>query len=258
MEIYQHFREDERPFIDQVISWENDVEMRYERKESDFLNPREQQIVSAVMGNNPVLQWSLYGGSEASERKRVIIAPEYEVINEQDFQVVLLEASYPEKFMTLEHRDVLGAFMSLGIRREKLGDLIVQDGWIHILAASEISEYICMNFTGVKKAKVNFEPKPLSSLMESNEVWQSKDATLSSLRLDVVVKEIYGVSRKKAAMFIEAGHVKVNFKIVESPSFSIEAGDLLSVRGSGRSRVDQINGMTKKEKYRVTISKLIG
>ncbi|UOR12911.1 YlmH family RNA-binding protein [Halobacillus amylolyticus] len=256
MEIYQHFREEERPFIDQVLSWQSDVEMRFERKESDFLNPREQQIVRAIMGNDPNLKWELYGGPNDPERKRAIIAPEYEEIADQDFSVVLLEATYPGKFVALEHRDVLGAFMSLGIRREKLGDLIVQDGVIQIVVASEISDYIRMNFTGVKKANVTFQEKPLPSLMKSKEVWQTKDSTLSSLRLDVLVKEIYGVSRKKAGMYVEAGHVKVNFKTVENPSFLLETGDLLSVRGKGRSRLDQINGMTKKEKYRVTTSKL--
>ncbi|KHE73038.1 RNA-binding protein [Halobacillus sp. BBL2006] len=256
MDVYQHFREEERPFIDQVLSWREDVELKYQRKISDFLNPREQLILKTILGNTPDLVYGLSGGRESTERKRAIIAPEYEVIEEQDFQLTLLEATYPQKFVTLEHRDVLGAFMSLGVKREKLGDLIVQDGVIQIIAASEISDYIKMNLTGVKKSNVQFEEKPMSQLLNNSEEWKKSETTVSSLRLDVLLKEIYGMSRKKASMHVEAGNVKVNFRVVENPAFLLEEGDLLSLRGKGRSRLEQIQGKTKREKFKVTTAKL--
>lgn len=256
MDLYQHFRKEERPFIDQVLSWRDDVEMKYQRKLTDFLDPREQMIMRTIMGNDADLVYGMEGGGEVSERKRAIIAPEYETIEAEDYQFVLLEAAYPEKFVTLEHRDVLGAFMSLGVRREKLGDLIVQEGTIQIISAAEISDYIKMNLTGVKRSNVQFEEKPLTDRMESNESWAVKEATVSSLRLDVMVKEIYGMSRKKASLFIEAGQVKVNFRTVEDSSFLLEAGDLISLRGKGRSRLDEVLGQTKKDKYKVTTAKL--
>ncbi|MGI8315043.1 RNA-binding protein [Halobacillus mangrovi] len=257
MDIYQHFREEERPFIDQVLSWREDVELKYQRKLSDFLDPREQLILRTILGNTPDLIYGLSGGKENTERKRAIIAPEYEVIDEEDYQLALLEATYLTKFVTLEHRDVLGAFMSLGIKREKLGDLIVQDGKIQIVAASEISDYIKMNLTGVKKSSVQFEEKPMSHLLENSNEWSKKETTVSSLRLDVLLKEIYGMSRKKAVMHIEAKHVKVNFRVVENPAFLLEEGDLMSLRGKGRSRLEEVQGKTKKEKYKVTTGKLI-
>ncbi|WP_226578544.1 RNA-binding protein [Halobacillus litoralis] len=256
MDIYQHFRKEERPFIDQVLSWREDVTFKYQRKLSDFLNPREQMIVNAVMGNTSDLVYGMEGGAETSERKRAIIAPEYEMIEKDDYQITLLEASYPDKFVTLEHRDVLGAFMSLGIRREKVGDLVVQDGTIQMTVASEISDYIKMNLTGIKKSTIDFQEKPLTDLMESREKWITRETTVSSLRLDVIVKEIYGMSRKKASMFIEGGHVKVNFRTVEDTSFSLEPGDLISLRGKGRSRLDEVTGQTKKEKYKIMTAKL--
>ncbi|MFG6148988.1 YlmH family RNA-binding protein [Halobacillus sp. B23F22_1] len=256
MEIYQHFREEERPFIDQVLSLQGNVEMRYQRKETDFLDPREQYIFSSLMGSHPNLQWALFGGGHQAERKRAIVAPEYESIESLDFSVSLLQTQYHDKFIHLEHRDVLGSFMSLGIKREKLGDLVVQNGLVQIIVAQEVSDYIKMNFTSIKKANVQFEEKSLDELIQSTEEWKTSDSTVSSLRLDVLLKEIYGVSRKKASMFIEAGHVKVNFRTVENPSYSLEAGDLLSVRGKGRSRLINVHGTTKKEKFKVTVAKL--
>ncbi|SIS37894.1 YlmH family RNA-binding protein [Salimicrobium flavidum] len=253
MDVYQHFRKEERPFIDQVEAWKSDVEMRFERKLTDFLNPRERRIAYSLLANTD-LQIAVSGHEE--ERMRMIIAPEYEMIDAEDFQVTLLEASYPEKFMNLEHRDVLGAFMSLGIKREKLGDLVVRDGLIHILVASEISEYIKMQLTQIKKANVTWAEKSPEERMVSEEEWKDSFATVSSLRLDVVLKEIYRMPRKKSVMHIQAGHVKVNFRTVDDPSFILEEDDLLSLRGKGRSKLTEVMGQTKKEKWRITFSAL--
>ncbi|QST01511.1 RNA-binding protein [Pontibacillus sp. ALD_SL1] len=256
MDIYQHFRKEEQPFIDQVLSWQDEVASRYERKVSDFLDPREQYIFRSIIGNNEDFVLRDFGGYETAERKRLILAPFYENPLDEEFGVTLLEASYPSKFVTLEHRDVLGAFMSLGIKRNKLGDLIVTDTHIQILLASEIADYVKMNMTGIKKAGVLFEERPLGEVLETQEEWQEQSGTVSSLRLDVMVKEIYNISRQKAGLFIDKGAVKVNFRTVEDPSFTLETGDLISLRGKGRSVVKEIEGKTKKDKWRIVTAVL--
>ncbi|PBB05319.1 YlmH family RNA-binding protein [Salimicrobium humidisoli] len=254
MEIYQHFRKEERPFIDQVEAWRKDVEMRFQRKLTDFLNPRERQIAASLLSNTNLQM--RFSGNDDEERRRMIIAPEYELIEEEDFQLTLLEASYPAKFVSLEHRDVLGAFMSLGIKREKLGDLIVKDGLIHIIAAAEISDFIKMQLQQINKASVTWKEIEMGSRMTSEEEWKDSSATVSSLRIDVVLKEIYNMPRKKSVMYIKGGQVKVNFRTVDDPSFLLEEGDLISLRGKGRSELTEVMGQTKKDKWRITFSVL--
>ncbi|WP_181348876.1 RNA-binding protein [Thalassobacillus sp. CUG 92003] len=256
MDIYQHFRAEERPFIDQVLSWQTEVERQFQRKQSDFLDPREQYIFQSLLGNHPDLVWSMSGGKDHTERKRAILAPYYENIALEDFALTLLEAEYPEKFIQISHRDVLGAFMSLGIKRQKVGDLTAGDGKVQIVVASEISDFVKMNLTGIKKATLNFSQVPMEHMNENHEYWMHQDTTVSSLRLDNIVKEIYRISRNKAVLYIERGLVKVNFRTVEHPSFQMEAGDIISLRGKGRSKLTEIHGVTKKEKYKITTAKL--
>ncbi|MYL33064.1 RNA-binding protein [Pontibacillus yanchengensis] len=256
MEIYQHFRKEEQPFIDQVINWKEDVERMYQRKLSDFLDPRERFIFQSIIGHDEELSWETFGGYTGAERQRVVLAPFYETIKQEDFNVTLLEATYPSKFVTLEHRDVLGAFMSLGIRREKVGDLIVTDNRIQIIVATEIASYVMMNLTGIKKAGVEFEEKDISNLLPKKEEWMEQSGTVSSLRLDTILKEIYNVSRQKAALHIQKGHVKVNFRTVEDSSFLLEASDMISFRGKGRSQLLEVEGRTKKDKWRITTAVL--
>ncbi|QTM99346.1 RNA-binding protein [Sediminibacillus dalangtanensis] len=252
MDIYQHFRKEEQPFIDQVLSWQEELERSYQRKVTDFLDPREQKIFGSLIGGKEDFRWRLFGGSPSAERKRAILAPYYEEIVLDDFELVLLEADYPVKFVSLAHRDVMGAFLSMGIKRKKLGDLVVKDGLIQIITAAEIAPYVKMNLTNIKNAGVRFEEVSFERLMEKEEQWQEKNMTVASLRLDVLVKEIYQVSRQTAVQFIEKGLVKVNFRVVDSPAFTLEQGDLLSLRGKGRSHVKEIHGRSKKEKWKIT------
>ncbi|MGN8645088.1 RNA-binding protein [Gracilibacillus sp. HCP3S3_G5_1] len=257
MDLYQHFRKEEYPFIDQVLSWRDEVTTRYERKISDFLHPREQKIVEMIIGNNEELQLSFFGGWEFAERKRAVLAPFYEQINETSFEVELLQTKFPQKFVSIEHRDVLGAFLSAGIKRKKMGDIVIKNDIIQILVASDITKYLITNVTSIKKAGVSFESIAMSERLPSQDKWQSRIATCASLRLDVIIKEIYQISRQQALNVIKKGLVKVNFQTIDQPSFQLEEEDLISIRGKGRSRIIALQGRTKKDKIRIEFEKLL-
>jgi|SRR5690625_751467 len=253
MGIYQHFRKEEHPFIDQVLSWKEDVEKTYRYKLTDFLDPREQQIVTSIIGTtNDDLQLVSFGGGKHSERKRMIIAPFYEKITDEMFMITLKQATYNDKFISLSHRDVMGAFLSLGITREKLGDIFVASGTLQIIMAKEISPFVKINLTTVKNANITLEQKPFTALIELEQNWIESEKIVSSLRLDVVLKEIYHVSRKEAANYILRKQVKVNFKIVDQVNFTLIEGDLLSVGGKGRSKLLKIHRRTRKNRLRIT------
>src|SRR5699024_519556 len=210
MDIYQHFRKEEHPFIDQVLSWMEQVERNYLPKLTDFLDPREQQIVEMLIGKeNAELQLKLAGGAEIAERKRAVIAPFYEQIGDEMFELICLEALFPSKFTNIMHSDVMGAFLSLGLRRNKLGDIYVKDGLIQLLLTGDISSYVLMNLTMIKNVRMSFKEIPFSRVKSAPESWRESNHTVSSLRLDVIVKEIYNVPRKEAVTYITKGLVKL-------------------------------------------------
>jgi len=257
MDIYQHFRKEEHSFVDQVISWKEQVQQTYVPRLSDFLDPRERHIVRMIIGEaNDELKLHEFGGDVSAERKRMLVAPYYEVVTEEAFQVTLLQAAYQDKFVAIEHRDVMGSFLSLGIKRSKLGDIYADAGILQIVLAEEIAEYVVANLTSVKKAKVTFAKTPIQEKRTKEEQWLEADKTVSSLRLDAVLKEIYHISRSDAQNLIGRQLVKVNYKIVDESKFMLEQGDLISLRGKGRSRILEINGISKKEKWKIRVATL--
>lgn len=257
MTIYQHFRKHEHPFVDQVLSWKEQVIRNYIPYETDFLDPREQEIVKSIIGTtNEEVRFAFFGGSESRERKRAIIAPFYEEITEEAFDIVLLEATFQSKFVTLQHRDILGAFTSLGIDRKKIGDILVAENRFQLFLTSELKEFVKMNLTNIKNTTITLKEMFTKDVIENTDEWIHKQHFVSSMRLDVIVKEIYQLSRKNAVQYIQANRVKVNFTIVDDPALPILEQDLISVRGLGRSKIVDMQGKTKKDKQRLTSARL--
>lgn len=75
--IYQHFRPEEREFIDQVLEWKREAAEMYAPKLTDFLDPREQEIVQSIVGGHDDTAAFFFGGTDQSERKRAYICPGY-------------------------------------------------------------------------------------------------------------------------------------------------------------------------------------
>ena len=255
--LIQHFRKDEQPFIEQVVGWQREVEDRYAAKLTDFLDPRQRFIVSAVVGQSDGLQLHIDGRYEDAERKRILIAPSYYVPEQDDFQITIFRINYPSKFLQLKHPDVLGALLSLGMDRSKFGDIRVDEHIVQFAVATEIADYVRANLTSIGKAKVHAEELAENEpLIMTEEKWVESTTTVSSMRLDVVLATLLNISRQKSQSLIAAGRVKVNWTVREQVAFELQEGDILSARGYGRLKVLMTEGRTKKDKIRLQVGRL--
>ncbi|QPC46272.1 RNA-binding protein [Mangrovibacillus cuniculi] len=251
--IYQHFRPEEAPFIDKVTSWIEQVEIQYAPKLTDFLDPRQMQIVQMMVGTKGEVKVDFHGGNETLERKRALLYPSYYQPVESDYQLQAFKITYPSKFVTIEHRQILGSLMNVGLKREKFGDILFHEEVWYCIVAHEVSDYVRLQLNAVGKTKVDVSECSLVEIPSFKEEWQEKKLTVSSLRLDVIVSNIYSTSRQKAAEYIQSGLVKVNWQQTDQVSFVCEAGDVISVRRKGRSTIVAIEGHTKKDKIKVTV-----
>lgn len=221
---------------------------------TSFLDPRVQYILEVIVGSFEDMKVSYFGGQSA-ERKRAIIAPSYFEPTEDDFEEVLIQINYPEKFVSIQHQHVLGTLMSLGIEREQVGDILVGDT-IQFVLTKQLESYIMMELTKIKGATVKLDSIPFKDMIQSKENWNIHHSTVSALRLDVVLKEMIRKSRSIAKQLIEKKRVKVNHTLIDSPDFQLQNNDLLSIQGFGRARIVDIGGKTKKEKVHITYQTL--
>jgi len=255
--LIQHFRKDEQTFIEKVIGWLREVEDRYAPKLTDFLDPRQRFIVNAVIGQNEDLVIHSEGIFGEAERERILICPSYFEPQKEDFQITIFEIQYPSKFVQIKHPDVLGALLSIGMDRTKFGDIRIEDELIQFAVATEVADYIQTNLTSIGKAKVRLEQvDSQKKLIQTTDIWNDKNYTASSMRLDVILGTVLNMSRQKSQALIKAGKVKVNWTVRESTSFELQEGDIISARGFGRMKVMMIEGRTKKDKIRLQVGHL--
>ncbi|MCJ1656560.1 RNA-binding protein [Staphylococcus sp. NRL 16/872] len=254
IDIYQHFRNEEHPLIDQLIDKCDQVNQQYAPVLTNFLDPRGQYILKVVVGSFDDMHVQFFGGPH-SERKRAIIAPSYYEATEEDYEITLIQIDYPEKFVTLQHQHVLGTLMSLGIEREQVGDILVGET-IQFVLTKQLESYIMTELTKIKGASVKLNSILFKDMIQSVENWKSHGSTVSALRLDVVLKEMIHKSRAIAKQLIEKKRVKVNHTIIDSPDFQVQINDLLSIQGFGRAQITDVGGRTKKDKIHITYQTL--
>ncbi|MTD30318.1 RNA-binding protein [Planomicrobium sp. YIM 101495] len=255
--LFQHFRKEEQPFIEQVAGWIIEVEDRYTPKLTDFLDPRQRFIVQSVVGSSDVKIASA-GLFQDPERERLLLYPSYYEPQPEDFQLVMLELKYPAKFVSLEHPDILGSLMSLGLDRGKYGDIRIENEQVQFAVAAEIQSYLEANFVSAKNVKVQLKQvEGAENFIQVHEEWAEETDTVSSLRLDTVMSSVFKISRQKASAYIHGGKAKVNWTVQEQPAFELQESDLISVRGLGRVKVLAIEGRTRKDKIRLQIGRLV-
>ncbi|GGB85987.1 RNA-binding protein [Staphylococcus nepalensis] len=240
--------------MDQLIDKSKQANEQYAPVLTSFLDPRGQYILNVIVGSFQDLEVTFYGGPFA-ERQRAIIAPEYFRPEAEDFEISLFEIDYPQKFVTLQHQHILGTIMSLGIERDQLGDILI-DNRIQFTLTKQLESYIMLELNKIKGATVKLNAIPVKNMIQSKEHWRSFDTTVSGLRLDVVLKEIIRKSRSIGKQLIEKKRVKVNHTIIDSVDFQLDQGDLLSVQGYGRAMITDIGGKTKKDKIRISYKTL--
>lgn len=217
---------------------------------TDFYNPFEVKELSSLINTYDTISFSLIG-NEDSESKAILIYPDYmNEVNAADF-VSLIRID--KKDYDIAHKDVLGSLLSLGIKREKVGDIIINDEAIYFYIRNEILDYVLLNLEKIKNYGVDLEVIDLEMPLARAIDYEEKLVTCASARLDLVLANVYNLSRGDAKNAIEAGLVKINYKVTYKISETLDVGDLVSMRRRGRFIVGDYLGLSKKDKLKLVI-----
>lgn|SRR5699024_2639806 len=247
MNIYQHFREDEQSFIDQVVDWILQVENQYAPYLTNFLNPRQLFIVQSVIGQYDTIQYQIFGGYEEAEQQRVLIYPPYYEPTPDDFEITLFEINYPTKFAELSHGQIMGTVLGTGISRGNLGDILTDGERWQFFIDTAMKDFILMNLDHIGRVNVHLEEESFENLVELVDKWETEEIIVSSLRIDVVLARALNLSRNRAKTLIKDQKVKINWVEVERPDIDVEEYDILSIRGFGRVKIGAQLGTTRKD-----------
>ncbi|MFY0545584.1 RNA-binding protein [Brevibacillus sp. H7] len=253
MSIFNHFRKEELPFVERALEMLTLVERKQSMRLTDFLDPRQLSILQSLSSQVQDVTVSASGGYEGAERVRALLHPDYFVVEEADFGLTLLHIQADQRFLTLQHRDVMGALLHVGLKREKFGDMIVGSQGCYVVIAAEVADFVCSQVTHIHRVPVRFEAVDWQDFQPPEIRFAEKTVTVPSPRVDAVIGEVYNLSRAKALVPIRAGKLKVNWKIVDDPAHALQAGDMISLAGFGRFRILEVSGPTRSGRLRMIV-----
>lgn len=251
--LYQHFSISDKDFIDQSLDLISRVEERYVFQVTRFLDPHKARILE-TLANRAGIQFFSSLEIVQTELVKVILAPDYYVLDEADFDMVLLEIQYPNKFYTLRHGQIMGTLLNqLGIERSTFGDILLDSTKAQIFVERKFSTFFMDHVTKIAKVPVTLKQVPFSDRLEVQTQVRTRDILVSSLRLDKIISCVLKISRSDATRLIHSKKVKVNYDSVEQVDFHLNLQDLVSVRGFGRFKIVQENGLSKNDKHKLTV-----
>ena len=112
----------------------------------DFQDEAMQMKMEKILKHSgePYLFW---GGTENAGRRMLCIYPDY--LEADTLEWPMLAVAFPKEF-PMDHRNVLGELMHLGITRECVGDINMNDEEVQVVFAERLRDFITLNFTKVK------------------------------------------------------------------------------------------------------------
>lgn len=192
---------------------------------------------------------SFDGGWPDAERVQVCFHPAWA---EAEFTAVWAEIRWAAKFARVEHRDLLGSLMALGMDRGFFGDLIALEDRAYLLCLPEVAARLPMEWDKAGNVPIKVRILEEAPVIEPPRGDFLRD-TVASLRLDCILAAGMKTSRSRAAEIIRMGAVAVDHMIEERTDRILDAGQLLSIRGFGRIRLLEVGGPTRKDRLPVML-----
>ncbi len=216
-----------------------------------FLDMRQYTLVRPLLTEG---NYRFFGGYPDAERGILCIHAENAFPENQDFPISCLTFTFRQT-NHLTHRDVLGCFMAQQIQRNLIGDILVSSGKIQCFVTGAAA-VLGMQMTKIGNVGVHVTdtlPFDFDYHQEKKEI----SGTVSSPRLDAVLKIALHLSREACTELISRQLVTLNYQEVTQNSRYLKSGDIFSVRGYGKFQLKSISMPTKKNRLHIVIEKYL-
>ena len=229
-----------------------------------FLTPTEQSEASAFLHRRKIPH-ILDGGLDDVERKVLFLMPDGWRDDPDDTArvepvvcetIAALKLSIPSgRFQSvsakdhLSHRDYLGSLLGLGIRRDQVGDILVTDDGATVFVLATLLPLLLQEWTQVGAKPVHLEVIDLDSVAIVEREPELVRMTAASLRLDKIAAAGFHIPRTTMADWIRSGQVQLNWRVEQRPDAILKVGDVISLRGHGRLRLQAEQGKSRKDRH---------
>lgn len=253
-------KEEDKLLVSKLFDKISAVEKQNKIQYTDFLSPIELQILKKVLNQIKYQNYVIYGVTSNSQRNIIIFFPRKleEVFsnNTFDFNSICNTIRITNVDENMEHKRYLGGLVKLGVKREKIGDILVREDGADIIVLKEVTKFLISNLQQLTRFKnAEIEVIDVAETIEKQQEFEEMKIISSSLRLDNIVSELAKTSRSKAVQILEDERVFINYESVNKNTKIIKEKDIITIRGIGKFIVDEIAGNTRSGRFIIIIKK---
>ena len=254
-------KQDDKICLAQVLDKIEASKQKEKIEFTEFLDMYKISLVQNFLRKIEFQNYILYGGYEDAERKILIVYPEkYDLtMIEKNYNKILkiVRVNLPqEEYGKYAHRNYLGGIVKLGLKREKVGDILVSDEGADIVTFEDFSNILKEQLSTLTRfEKSIIEIKEIGEIKKNETEKEILKIIVPSFRLDNFVSDLARTSRSKAVEIINQERVFINGQNEQKPSKQIKLNDIITIRGKGRFTVKEISGNTRSGRTVVVIEK---
>ena len=256
-------KQEDKILLAQILDKIEFSKQREKLEYTDFLDMYQVALVKTFMKKIEFSNYVLYGGFENAERNILIIYPE-------KYNMSMVEKNYSKIIKVIRvslgdeekgkytHRNYLGGLIKLGMKREKVGDILVFKNGADIITFVDFANTLKTelgSLTRFQNSKIIVDE--ISKIRKQEIKIEEVKIIVPSLRLDNIVSDLAKTSRSKAVQIMEAQRVFVNGKNEIKASKQIKQNDIITIRGKGRFIIKEFTGTTRSGRTVILVEKYI-
>ena len=209
-------KQDDKVCLSKVLDKIEFLNIHQKIEYTDFLDMYQISLVENFLKKIRFENYQLFGGYEDSERKILILYPEKynDKMIEKNYskilKVVRLQLQQ-EEYGKYSHRNYLGGIVKLGLKREKVGDILVSEDGADIIVMEDFANILKNELpalTRFENAKITIEE--IFNIRKKEIKVEEVSIIVPSLRLDNIVSDLVRTSRSKAVQIINQERVFIN------------------------------------------------
>ena len=256
-------KQEDKMCLSQILDKIEFSKMRGKIEYTDFLDMYQISLVESFLRKIKFENYQLYGGYEEAERKLLIVFPDKYDENklEKNYHKMLkiVRIELPEEEQgKYSHRNYLGGVVKLGLKREKVGDIIVHQQGADTITVEDFADILKQqlpSLTRFENSCVTIEE--ISQLRQREIKVEQVKIIVPSLRLDNFVSDLARTSRSKASQIIAQERVFINGQNETKVSKLLKLKDVITIRGKGRFVIQEFAGTTRSGRTVVIVEKYV-
>lgn len=223
---------------------------------TDFLSPEELVLAEKYLSGVKGISKMRLGGYPDAERCMLLLCPDFiptdALAIDEFISAVEIKTS---GYVSLRHSSFLGALTSLGIDRDSIGDILLNEGGGTVFVTPPIADFLLSSenpLDRVGRDAVRVCTADLSKYSDYRRSFTEDSITVASARIDAIAAELAHTSREKAKELIARGDVSLNHVSDLDCSDVVKEGDTVSVRRVGKFKLGE-QTVTKKGRVRISL-----